>query len=34
VHSSEAEFTFQTPAGATKVELSEAPAPLVKHGSN
>ncbi len=33
VHSSEAEFTFQPPAGATKVELSEAPAP-VKQGSN
>jgi hypothetical protein len=33
VHPSEAEFTFQPPAGATKVELSEAPAP-VKQGSN
>ena len=33
VHPSEAEFTFQPPASATKVELSEAPAP-VRQGSN
>ena len=33
VHPSEAAFTFQPPTGATKVELSEAPAP-VKQGSN